>query len=602
MLPAPNLESSRARSALLACGVLTVVAAAIAMLWHSWAKWPDPLIDFGRELYVPWMLSEGSLLYRDIHYFNGPLSPHLNELWFRIFGVGLSTLTWVNLVLIAALVPLIYRTLRHASSQLAALAACLTFVVLFAFSQYVGVGNYNYVSPYSHEASHGMLLSWVVLAAVLTHLRAPRRRWLIVAGLAAGLVFLTKVEFFLAVASASVTGVGLWLWSAKPPRREALSSLGAFCAAVLTPPALAFALLSLGLPWSEAGMATLGSWWHLADSQLSALSFYRQGMGMDAPLLHLQRMLAVSAIFAAPLLVAAVLARRTRDPSRQLPLAILSFVTIIALATLFWRELPWFELGRPLPLCMITAGVAMTLATLRGRQHEHKSALVLIVFALTLSVKMILNTRLYHYGFVLAMPSMLLLVVALLDWIPAAIKRSGGQRHVFGAAALAALIALISWHAAHSARVYKDKTVPVAEGADAFLSDSRGEALQLAADWILENTSKSDTLAVLPEGVMLNYLSRRKSSVPIVNLMPAELLMFGEEQMLIELQEAPPSYIALIHKDTSEYGFRFFGQDYGQSIARWLEQKYKPVVQIGAAPLKDHQFGIVISRREPEGR
>ena len=572
------------------------------MLWHSWGKWPDPLIDFGRELYVPWMLSEGNLLYRDIHYFNGPLSPHLNALWFRLFGVGLSTLTWVNLALTAALVPLLYRTLRHASSQLAALVACLTFVVLFGFSQYVGVGNYNYVSPYSHEASHGMLLSWVVLAALLTHLKAPRRRWLVVAGLAAGLVFLTKAEFFIAVAAASVTALGLWSWSEKPPRREVLISLGAFCAAVLTPPALAFALLSLGLPWTEAGIATLGSWWHLADSQLSGLSFYRQGMGMDAPMLHLERMLAVSAIFAPPLLVAAVLARRTRDPSRRLPLAILSFVTVIALAMLFWRELPWFELGRPLPLCMITAGAAMALAALRGRQHKHKSALVLIVFALAISAKMILNTRLYHYGFVLAMPSMLLLVVALLDWIPAAIRRSGGQQHVFSAAALATLVALISWHAAHSARVYEDKTAPVGQGADAFLSDSRGEALQLAADWMRENTVEGETLAVLPEGVMLNYLSRRKSSVPIVNLMPAELLMFGEDQILAELQEAPPSYIALIHKDTSEYGFRFFGQDYGQSIARWIEQEYEPVVQIGATPLKNHQFGIVISRRGREAR
>ncbi len=602
MLSAPNLESTRARSALLACGTLAVVGAAIAMLWHSWGKWPDPLIDFGRELYVPWMLSEGNLLYRDIHYFNGPLSPHLNALWFRLFGVGLSTLTWVNLALTAALVPLLYRTLRHASSQLAALVACLTFVVLFGFSQYVGVGNYNYVSPYSHEASHGMLLSWVVLAALLTHLKAPRRRWLVVAGLAAGLVFLTKAEFFIAVAAASVTALGLWSWSEKPPRREVLISLGAFCAAVLTPPALAFALLSLGLPWTEAGIATLGSWWHLADSQLSGLSFYRQGMGMDAPMLHLERMLAVSAIFAPPLLVAAVLARRTRDPSRRLPLAILSFVTVIALAMLFWRELPWFELGRPLPLCMITAGAAMALAALRGRQHKHKSALVLIVFALAISAKMILNTRLYHYGFVLAMPSMLLLVVALLDWIPAAIRRSGGQQHVFSAAALATLVALISWHAAHSARVYEDKTAPVGQGADAFLSDSRGEALQLAADWMRENTVEGETLAVLPEGVMLNYLSRRKSSVPIVNLMPAELLMFGEDQILAELQEAPPSYIALIHKDTSEYGFRFFGQDYGQSIARWIEQEYEPVVQIGATPLKNHQFGIVISRRGREAR
>lgn len=42
------------------------------LLFFSWRKWPDPLIDFGRELYVPWQLSLGKTLYLDISYFNGP--------------------------------------------------------------------------------------------------------------------------------------------------------------------------------------------------------------------------------------------------------------------------------------------------------------------------------------------------------------------------------------------------------------------------------------------------------------------------------------------------------------------------------------------------
>ena len=36
------------------------------------------MIDFGRELYVPWQLNEGKALYRDIAYFHGPFSPYLN--------------------------------------------------------------------------------------------------------------------------------------------------------------------------------------------------------------------------------------------------------------------------------------------------------------------------------------------------------------------------------------------------------------------------------------------------------------------------------------------------------------------------------------------
>ena len=47
---------------------------AAAMAAWSWRTWPDVFIDFGREAYVAWRLSEGDVLHRDIVYVSGPLS------------------------------------------------------------------------------------------------------------------------------------------------------------------------------------------------------------------------------------------------------------------------------------------------------------------------------------------------------------------------------------------------------------------------------------------------------------------------------------------------------------------------------------------------
>src|SRR4051812_45277363 len=75
----------------------TVIIVALVMLQRSWATWPDCTIDFGRELYTPWQLSEGRVLYRDIvSYFNGPFTPYLHALIFKLFGVGLRTLVLFN--------------------------------------------------------------------------------------------------------------------------------------------------------------------------------------------------------------------------------------------------------------------------------------------------------------------------------------------------------------------------------------------------------------------------------------------------------------------------------------------------------------------------
>jgi hypothetical protein len=69
--------------------------------------------------------------------------------------------------------------------------------------------------------------------------------------------------------------------------------------------------------------------------------------------------------------------------------------------------------------------------------------------------------------------------------------------------------------------------------------------------------------------------------------------------MLDAFRKAPPDWIALVHKDTSEYGYRFFGRDYGRGFGSWIRTDYDPVTLIGAMPLQSEQFGILLLRRKP---
>lgn len=48
--------------------ILVIIFSASIMLWISWAKWADVIVDFGRELYVPWVLNEGKELYKDLFF------------------------------------------------------------------------------------------------------------------------------------------------------------------------------------------------------------------------------------------------------------------------------------------------------------------------------------------------------------------------------------------------------------------------------------------------------------------------------------------------------------------------------------------------------
>jgi heme exporter protein B len=70
---------------------------------------------------------------------------------------------------------------------------------------------------------------------------------------------------------------------------------------------------------------------------------------------------------------------------------------------------------RPLPLVLLLAILVMATRWITGRETTDRALprLSLTVFALALLLKIVLNVRAFHYGFALAMPATLVLVVSL---------------------------------------------------------------------------------------------------------------------------------------------------------------------------------------------
>jgi len=71
MLASLGHLSQRGRDAVALAGLAALAA---GMAAFSWRTWPDPLIDFGREAYVAWQLSQGFVLHRDVVTVSGPLA------------------------------------------------------------------------------------------------------------------------------------------------------------------------------------------------------------------------------------------------------------------------------------------------------------------------------------------------------------------------------------------------------------------------------------------------------------------------------------------------------------------------------------------------
>jgi len=584
-----------------------VVTVGLFFVWRGWRKWTHPIIDFGRELYVPWQIVEDKSLYSDLAYFNGPLSPHLNALAFRFFGTSLTTILVLNLLITTAVTLLIYGLVRKLGGRLAGVIASLLFLAVFATADLIGFGNYNFLTPYSHEMTHGILLSLSLIWIVGRTIERPSKPKLVFCGLVLGLIFLTKAEFFIASVVAILVVFGLDARSRSNPESEGRSLFFVLVGALVAP-ILTWLVLWNRIGAADAAIGVLGTWPYVFLNELSDLPFYRQGMGLDDPMTSLAKMSTWLAIYCIALGPAWVVASRL-TPSSPKRVA-------WSISTALWPPVAlitagvWFDptdFPRPLPLVVAASGL-LSLLTLRrvGTAEPMRSKLLALIclqtFALVLLAKMALHPRFQHYGFALALPATLVLVLTLLFLVPEMIRRRGGYGPAFRLAGLLFLAVVGLGFSLPSQAAFRGKTLRFGEGSDAILVHPRFVVMQGLLERLRTEVREDETLLVLPEGVMLNFQLRRSNPTRFVNFMPPEFVMFGEDAMLADLEHSPPDVVVVVKRSTHEYGYESFGSGYGEGVMAWLaDNGYRVVATLSDPRLDAFEFGRALILRKTSG-
>ena len=551
------------------------------MLHATWLTWPDAFIDFSRELYLPWRVSQGDVLYRDLAYYFGPVSVYTNAAFFALLlRPSIHALFALNFAFWMATLLAFRALLRRIASPLAATLAVSVFILLFSFSRYTGIGNDNFLAPYSHEITRGFLFALLALLALDS---TPRRHSFFLAllsGFLLGLTLFSKPEIALAAVSSSA--VLLFFWErGRPARSESPptashSSLVSRLSSLFLPfafgllAALALVLVPLSIVLGSFPQALrhglLKLYLDCFNPALTSLPYFKEVMGTDAILPHVLRLFLGAALAVSPFLLArCLLPRLSSRPLRLAATVLLAFAS----AALGWFA--FFPLNAALPL----APVAF-LAILWGRRRPafvegSRASPVLCrfsplstafaVFALVLVSKIALNAGIGHYGFVLALPAFSCAVVlAFPPKVPPLRLLSS-----------AALLAGFSAFALHmNAGALQNQRTPIHDGTF-FAPPLDARAFNAALDWIRGNTPPDSTLSVLPEGSILNVLSGRPNPTPYASLEQPACLRFGSIGILAAYSNSLPDTLVLVQTAPPRFGI-----DYAQDLMAFLDPLYTP--------------------------
>jgi hypothetical protein len=549
----------------------------IIVLAASWARWLDPILDSGRDLYIPEKLVGGKVLYRDFQYYYPPVAPYLLALGTLIVGSDLAGYTFIGIAIGITAMLALYFLVRGLAGTVAATVACAMFVTL-SLTAATNWGS-NFIFPYAHAATVGMMFLLLYLAFMARYLfrtqteverrppsaadfsreagargRAPlhssRDWWIAIACgiLAAG----SKLEF----ATLFVVSLVYVIAIHRPPRKLVLGSGIAIAS-------------SLAITW----IAFRGSGWLwdnilLLTRQQRSIAFYANVQGTNHLASNVLRSLLGAAIVLAFVLLLALLKHRRSVALIVIALAVLSF---------YGGDDKFFRAWSILQLALIP----LALRNLRSPLP------FLLIASLLMSTRIFLNLTPDWYGFSLIIPLYALIVYVLFELLP---SRGVYSKRV--ALAWLPLLAILMIRTQIQQRyIWSHCVYPVETSRGTYFDWSKDRA-EIVQDFV-RGAGSARGLVVIPESPTLNYFTRVDNPLSYQMFTPFISDMdWLERDMIAEFDAKKPEYLAFVSRPVGEFGYRGFGIDYNHALAAYIKSHYR-VARVWHRP----RFSLVLMKR-----
>lgn len=497
--------------------ILLLLIVAVIAIAQSYERWLDPIIDTGRDLYIPEQLAHGARLYRDIRYQYPPLAPYLLALITSVIGHSLASYTAIGLLQSIVVAVALWMIGRRSAGPLAGFAASLFFVAL----SFCGASTWgaNFLFPYSYGATIGIALIAVSLALFLYERPSLALAFLFAASWC-------KVEYAVAaLVIIAILAIG---------RRITIRHIAAF-----------FVAEAIGVA------AALSYFPHLRENVFaesltrggSARAFFRGVAGIAE-----WQESSIGALLAIVGIVAIVWLLRSVRAQIAIPAVIV--ISILLATHAFFRA--W--------------GLLQFVALAQAFRRRNSVLMTLSAFSIATTLRIPLSVSPFWYGFALIVPTYALIAYVLFESLQL------GSRAIWWIP----LVALLCGHdLAEQRHRYAVKAFAIESPLGRFY-DANSDRAKVLNDFIQH--VRGGTLAVLPEGITLNYLTESRTTLTFHTFTPVETAAHEvEDSIIAEFANKPPERIAIVSREVSEYGYKGFGVDYDQRLFAYLTEHYSVV-------------------------
>ena len=576
-------DDSRLWSLTTYVALLMLMALWAAKVYFTWAAWGNLTIDSGHEMYIPALLAQGKVLYRDVWYPYGPAAPYFNSYLFRLFGVKLNVLYWAgSLAALGSAIFLYLAGMRLFSWHVGWTAGAVLLLQAFEPSLFC------FPLPYSFSTVYGCLLGCLFLWIAIVALTAKSSWWIFGAGTIAAAALLFKPEFGTASYATLVPLIALRGFSQRSGERI-LKDMLAILPGVVACGLVFLWMVSIGgvefitqenlVGWPTSYfMKTYGKMWLEHNGFTISASAFADAFFRAIPV-------------AGVLLASASLLWWKRSDRRGiLAKAMIVLLVILYLAKTNYFIFPPVQTVQLLlstiffPQDMVLYVLAAALPAwvyfwmLRKEDTGNRAQIALLLtFSSLLAFRVLMKMQTDDYPIFYNGPVVLSFLLLLCFIIPRS-DRSPRLKFVGELVICSACLLTVAISTASAESRARDYVPLSTERGTIRTSKSLAENYKVAIQFMKEKAAAGESVLSVPEDTSLYFLSGTYCPTRVFSFTPG-IIAPGRmtEKMIEEIDRKPVRYLLWSNRIFPEFGTPVFGKDFDREIGDYLKAHYHRV-------------------------
>ena len=543
----------------------------LLLLFSTYGSYGNLFVDCGREAYIPYAISQGKYLYKDIFCIYGPFPYLFIAFFYKIFAINLNVLYIIGATFGLAYIIGTYFCAREFLTK--SVSTCICILVIFSVIYDPSI--FNFIFPYSYAAVFASTFSIWILYFLIKYLLTKKPMYMRACAFLWGAICVCKVDFIPLI----LLLIPVYILFEKNKKQEFKKCL---LIALIIPSITYLILFTQGI--NIADISKNSSYVNHMINTDTLYYFYKKLSVMffntNNFLTNIKNLIFTGVISLIYFSVS-LFAIRRRNKFIKYGLTIL--ITIFCCSILALQQVMLQMHFSLLPYICTIIFIYLLLKYVKIKECRNTEALKLLImfaFAIICSLKSIHSLLLSFYGAYSFAPILICIIYFIKELLKNNALYNTKKQYE---AILCIYILIFSFLFAIQMFAFRlnNKTTINTNYGKIKVNNEIGQPFQETLNYIKTHANPKDEIVTMPEGIMINFLLGSVNNFYQTSFIPLDFETFGENNIIKEIKAKNPELIILTNRKTDEYGKNYICRDYGIKTCKYIIDNYAPEAAFG---------------------